>query len=459
MTKVTKYTYEKPMVTRYSPFAPGKHAGMVFDAIPSKEIDGFAVENLLEKFGSPLYVISEKTLRDRYREFRDAFVSRYPDTTIAYSYKTNYLSAICAILTQEGAWAEVVSGFEYDIAEDLGIAGDKIVYNGPYKPLPDLERAVKNRSIINVDSFNELYQLEELARRHNKTVEIGLRVNMQLNCPTWDKFGFNFESGQALEACRKAFSTGWLKVNGLHCHAGTYLADPAIYTNSINNLIKLGVSIEDEFGIEIEFLDLGGGFASPNTLHKHLMPGITTCPSYEQYADAICNPLKRSLDQFVGTPRLILEPGRTIVDESMFLLTTVVATKRSASSSKIVIVDAGINLLPTASYFKHDIAPIHNTGMSVEEVSICGPLCMQIDVLRQGIRLPPLQKGNILVIKNTGAYNFSQSMQFIFARPAIVLLNNGKAECVKRPETTQDIRRLEKVPKRLFTKTRKRTLF
>jgi diaminopimelate decarboxylase len=84
---------------------------------------------------------------------------------------------------------------------------------------------------------------------------------------------------------------------------------------------------------------------------------------------------------------------------------------------------------------------------------------MQIDVLRQGIRLPPLQKGNILVIKNTGAYNFSQSMQFIFARPAIVLLNNGKAEYVKRPETTQDIRRLERVPKRLFTKTRKRTLF
>ncbi|MFQ5685201.1 MAG: diaminopimelate decarboxylase [Candidatus Scalindua sp.] len=455
MAKNTKYIYEKPIVTLHSPFALGKHAGMVFDSMPFKEIDGFAVENLLEKYGSPLYVISEKILRDRYREFHDAFVSRYPNTTIAYSYKTNYLSAVCAILAQEGAWAEVVSGFEYDIAEDLGIPGDKIVYNGPYKPLPDLARAVKNGTIINADSFNELYQLEELARRFNKTIDIGLRVNMQLNCPTWDKFGFNYESGQAFDACRKASSTGWLKVNGLHCHAGTYLADPNIYANVIANLVKLGVSLEDEFGIEIEFLDLGGGYASPNTLHKHLMPGLTTCPSYEQYADAICNPFKKSLDQFVGNPRLILEPGRTIVDECMFLLTTVVSTKRSATGSKVVIVDAGVNLLPTAFYFKHDISPIHSAGMSVEEATICGPLCMQIDVLRQGMRLPPLQKGHVLVIKNTGAYNFSQSMQFIFTRPAIVLLNNGKAECVKRPETTQDIRKLERVPRRLLSKKRK----
>lgn len=456
MARATMDTYEKPIVTRHSPYTLAKHAGMVFDAMPFKEIDGFAIESLLEKFGSPLYVISEKTLRDRYREFRDAFVSRYPDTIIAYSYKTNYLSAICAILAQEGAWAEVVSGFEYDIAEDLGIPGNQIVFNGPYKSMHALARAVENRSIINVDSFNELHQLEELACRYNKTIEIGLRVNMQLNAPPWDKFGFNIESGQAFEACRKASRTGWLKVNGLHCHAGTYLADPTIYTNIVTKLTELGVKLEDEFGIEIEFLDVGGGYASPNTLHKHLMPGSTTCPSFVQYAEAICCPLKKNLDRFVGSPRLILEPGRAIVDECMFLLTTVVATKRSASGSKMVIVDAGVNLLPTAFYFKHDISPIHGAGMSVEEVTICGPLCMQIDVLRHSMRLPPLQKGGALVIKNTGAYNFSQSMQFIFPRPPIVLLNNGKAEYVRLPESTQDVRKLERVPRRLFARTRKR---
>ncbi|HHT9135089.1 MAG TPA: alanine racemase, partial [Candidatus Avalokitesvara rifleensis] len=407
MAKTTKEIYEKPAVTRHSPIVLGKHAGMTFDAMPFKEIDGFAVAGLLEKFGSPLYAISEKTLRDRYRTFRDAFVSRYPDTIIAYSYKTNYLSAVCAILTQEGAWAEVVSGFEYDIAEDLRIPGAQIVYNGPYKPAADLARAVENGSIINVDSFNELYQLEELARRYNKTVQIGIRINMQLNCPTWDKFGFNLESGQAFEACRRASNSGWLRVNGLHCHAGTYLADPTIYTNVIAGLIELGVKLEDEFDMEIEFFDVGGGYASPNTLHKHLMPGVTICPSYDQYAEAICGPLNRSLDRFVGKPRLILEPGRSIVDECMFLLTTVVATKRSSAGSKIAIVDAGVNLLPTAFYFKHDISPIHSAGMSVEEATICGPLCMQIDVLRQDMRLSPLQKGHVLVIKNTGAYNFS----------------------------------------------------
>lgn len=455
MLKITRDTYEKPIVTPHSPLALTKHAGMLFDALPFKEIDGFSVENLLERFDSPLYVISEKTLRDRYREFQKAFVSRYPDTIIAYSYKTNYLSAVCAILTQEGAWAEVVSGFEYDIAEELGIPGPQIIFNGPYKPMRDLSRAIEKHSIINVDSFNELYQLEELAHRYNRTVEIGLRVNMQLNCPTWDKFGFNLESGQALEACRRASSTRWLKVVGLHCHAGTYLADPTIYTNVVEKLVSLGAKLEDEFGLEIEFLDLGGGYASPNTLHKHLLPGITTCPTFDQYAEAICTPLKRGLDRLVGRPRLILEPGRSIVDECMFLLTTVVATKRSASGSKIVVVDAGVNLLPTAFYFKHDISPVHSAGMSVEEITICGPLCMQIDVVRSGVRLPPLQKGSTLVIKNTGAYNFSQSLQWIFSRPAIVLVNNDKVEYVRLPESTRDVRRLERVPKRLLARTRR----
>lgn len=453
--KATRDVYEKPIITRHSPYALSKQAGMVFDTITFKEIDGFSVEGLLNKFGSPLYVISEKTLRDRYRAFHEAFTSRYPDTVVAYSYKTNYLSAICAILKQEGAWAEVVSGFEYDIAVDMRVPTNQIVFNGPYKPMQDLSRAVENGSIINVDSFNELYQLEELARRLNKTIKIGLRVNMKLNCPTWDKFGFNLESGQLFEACKKASGTGWLKVNGLHCHAGTYLADPSIYTNLVTKLVDLGIRLEDEFGIEIEFLNLGGGYASPNTLHKHLLPGITTCPTFDQYAEAICNPLKKNLDRFVGNPQLILEPGRSIVDECMSLLSTVVAIKRSASGSKIIIVDAGVNLLPTAFYFKHDISSIHSAGMSVEEVTICGPLCMQIDVLRDRIRIPPLQKGSALVIRNVGAYNFSQSMQFIFLRPAIVLLNDGKAECVRLAESTQDVRRLEQVPRRLHSKARK----
>lgn len=455
MFKNYRDTYEKPTVVRHSPFTLAKHAGMVFDALPFQEIGGIPVTDLLEEFGSPLYVVSEEILRSRYREFNEAFTLRYPETTIAYSYKTNYLSAICAILTQEGAWAEVVSDFEYDIAEDLGVPGSKIIFNGPYKPMEHLARAIENRSMINVDSFNELYLLEELARSYNKTLEIGLRVNMQLNAPSWDKFGFNLESGQALEACRRASSTGWLKVVGLHVHAGTYLADPTIYTNIVTKLIDLGAKLENEFGLEIEYLDLGGGYASPNTLQKHLLPGIATCPTFDQYAEAICHPLKKGLERLVGKPRLILEPGRAIVDECMFLLTTVVATKRSATGSKMVIVDAGVNLLPTAFYFKHDIAPVQSRGMSVEEITICGPLCMQIDVLRSELRLPPLQKGSVLVIKNTGAYNFSQSLQWIFPRPAIVLVNKDKAEHIRLPETSQDVRRLERVPRRLFVRTQK----
>jgi diaminopimelate decarboxylase len=181
-----------------------------------------------------------------------------------------------------------------------------------------------------------------------------------------------------------------------------------------------------------------------------VLPAESATPTIAQYAEAIGGALQRGIGALKGKPLLFLEPGRAIVDEAMSLLTTVVAAKRLSTGAKAVIIDAGVHLLPTAYYFKHEIAPTEERASSVEDVAVYGPLCMQIDVVRSSVRLPPLKRGSRLVIKNVGAYNLAQSMQFIFPRPAVVLINKGKVEVVRSAETTDDVRRLEKLPANLL---------
>ncbi len=447
-----RVAYEKPLITVHSLGATNKYIGRVFSSTTCQHIDGINVNTLISKYGSPLYVVSEKTLREKYREFIKALRALYPDSYIAYSYKTNYLSGVCNILHQEGAWAEVVSGFEYDIALDLGIEDQHIVFNGTYKEKDKLIRAIRGKAMINIDSQNEIYQLESLSTSKANPAKVGVRINMQLSYPPWNKFGFNLESGQAFEACRRVVSSGYLKLNGLHCHVGTYIADAGLYNQAMTKLVDFALKLEKELKVQIDYLDIGGGYASVNTLHTQFLSGAAIIPTVDQYANALCQPLREKAGQFKRRPRLILEPGRAMVDEAVSLITSVVSTKRFTDGTKAVIVDAGVNILPTSYWFKHDIASTQDMGTTLESVNIYGPLCMQIDVIRTEVRLPPLQKGNVLVIKNVGAYNITQSCQFIYPRPAVVLVNNGQAEYLKYAETGKDIRRLEVLPTRLKLK-------
>lgn len=449
---VNKLPYERPLITVHSLGATNKYIGRVFSSTICQQIDKVNVSALVGKYGSPLYVVSEETLRTKYRDFIKVLRAIYPETQIAYSYKTNYLSGICSLFHQEGAWAEVVSGFEYDIALDLGVDPAKIVFNGPYKKKEELARAIKGRAMINIDSYNEIYQLENLSSSKSDPIGVGIRINMNLNYPPWNKFGFNLESGQAFEACRRIISSGRLKLDGLHCHLGTYIADASVYYQGMLKLVDFALKLEKDLDVQIDYLDIGGGYASSNTLHTQFLSAASVIPTFDQYANALCQPLKEKAGEFKNRPRLLLEPGRALVDEAVYLVSTVVSNKTFADGTKAVVIDAGVNLLPTAYWFKHEIASTEDMGSNLETVNIYGPLCMQIDVIRTEVRLPPLQKGNILVIKNVGAYNITQSMQFIFPRPAVVSINEAQVEYLRLPETAKDIRHLEVIPRHLRLK-------
>ena len=148
------------------------------------------VADLARSFGSPLWVLDEDAMRASCRRLVAAFERRWKDVRIGYSVKTNYLSAVVAVARDEGAFGEVVSGFEYAICRDLGIPGDEIVFNGPWKTDDELRRAFEDGAIVNVDGDDELRRVIAIARTFDRPVPVGIRVNMRLNHPPWDKFGF-----------------------------------------------------------------------------------------------------------------------------------------------------------------------------------------------------------------------------------------------------------------------------
>lgn len=440
--------YQKPSIQKLYSGLMNKFAGA---AAPSRrvktEIAGVSVDDLVEKFGSPLFVYSEKSLRRQFRTIRNAFATRYPDVTFGWSYKTNYLKTICAILHQEGAMAELVSKMEYDKAKALGIPGNQIIFNGPHKPFDTLEAAVKDGVTINVDHLDEIEDLEAIATRLGQTISVGMRLNLDVGIqPKWSRFGFNLESGQAMDIIRRIHAGGKLRLRGLHSHIGTFITDPAAYSRQVEKMVKFGYEIEDLFGWRMEYIDIGGGLPSRSRLKGTYHAAEVLIPSIDEYAEAICDALWKHLKPG-HTPKLIVESGRAVVDDSGTLITSVCGTKRLPDGTRAYVVDAGVNLLFTSFWYRFDIALDRYVAGASEPSVIYGPLCMNIDVVDEGISLPPLSRGTRLVISTVGAYNNTQWLQFIEYRPNVVLVTqNNEVELIREAEDLSDLERREHLP-------------
>ena len=448
---MSKLRYERPVIKKLETGMPNKF-GMRTEYEPMTHIDGVAVCDLVKEYGSPLFIISEKTIRSTVSKARKAFETRYPKVQFAWSYKTNYLNAVCSIFHQEGSWAEVVSGFEYDKAIDLGVDGRKIIFNGPDKSEDDLIKAITNDSLIHIDHLDELYSISELAEKMSKRPRVAIRVNMDTGVyPMWDRFGFNYENGQAWDALNKIMYSGKMDLVGLHCHIGTFMLSPYAYGIAAGKLAELALAVEQKFKHEIKYIDMGGGFASKNTLKGAYLPGGDTNPSFDDFAEAIATALINSNFKKDKLPMLILETGRALVDEAGYLIGSVISNKRSSTGRRNTILDVGVNILFTSFWYDHKITPAQEFTHYSEDTCLYGPLCMNIDVIRESTSLPLLNKGEHVVIHNVGAYNMTQWMQFITLRPNVVLIGaDEKTHLIRNKESLKNMNGMEKVPGHLL---------
>jgi diaminopimelate decarboxylase len=435
------------MIKKLESSMPNKF-GMRTEYTPMTHIDGNSVKDLVAKYGSPLFVISETTIRSTLKKAKKAFETRYPRVQFAWSYKTNYMNAICSVFHQEGSWAEVVSGFEYDKAISLGVDGKKIIFNGPDKSDKDLTKAIRNDSLIHIDHLDEFYTIVSLCDKLKKRPRVAIRVNMDTGVyPMWDRFGFNYENGQAWDAINKIMHSGKMDLVGLHCHIGTFMLAPSAYSAAATKLADLALSMRQKFNHQIHYIDLGGGFASKNTLKGSYLPGTDSNPTFDEFAEAISTALLNSDFKKDNLPLLILETGRALIDEAGYLVTTVVSNKRSSTGRRTTIIDAGVNILFTSFWYDHKITPAQEFTHYSEETCVYGPLCMNIDVVRENASLPLLNKGDHLVIHYVGAYNMTQWMQFITLRPRIVLIDTeDKVHVIRDNESMESMTSLEHVP-------------
>jgi diaminopimelate decarboxylase len=451
-----KLPYEKPIVMKLQSKMMNKFGvGAASHRKVRKAIDGVRISELVEKYGSPLFVYSERALRRRFSQLRSAFTTRYPHVTFGWSYKTNYLKAICALMHHEGAVAEIVSTMEYEKAKALGVPGEQIIFNGPHKPYDVLLKAVADGVTVNIDHLDEIDDLQRVAEHlasenGGRTIDVGLRLNMDVGIhPQWSRFGFNLESGQALDAVKRIVRGGKLRVTGLHCHLGTYILDETAYARQVEKMVRFGYELQDLFGFEMEYIDVGGGFPSRSKLKGTYLSPDVSVPSLDDYAEQICDALANSL-RSGHQPRLIVEAGRTLIDEAGYLISTIQATKRLADGTRAYVADAGVNLLFTSFWYKFNVEVDREVSGPSETSVVYGPLCMNIDAIDDGVALPPLDRGHRLIFSPVGAYNNTQWLQFIEYRPNVVLVaESGEVELIREREDLSDIERREVLPDRL----------
>ncbi len=439
-----KKTYSRPVIRRQYMGAANKFGGQ---AIPEtvSEIDGVKVQDLIAKYGSPLFVFSEATMRRKVQELNRAFRTRYPQFQAAWSYKTNYLNAVCKVFHDEGSWAEVVSGYEYQKARKNGIPGNRIIFNGPYKRYPVLKQAVSEGARVHADNLDEIQDLLKIADELGRPVDLALRLNLDTGMyPAWSRFGFNLEAGHALEAARKiASSSDRLRLIGLHSHIGTFVQDTGPYKRAAKKIAEFYKKLRSELRQPLQYIDLGGGFASTNKLKAQYLSGPGLIPSFDSYAEAIAAGLYESFEP-EEPPQLFLETGRALVDEAGYLISSVVANKTMANGYRTLVLDAGVNMLYTSTWYDPKISPAQDHPGAFEEVTLNGPLCMNIDVVRERCLLPNMPRGAAVVMHPVGAYNVTQWMQFIEMRPAIVMIRPDRTVVqIRRAETLDDMNSFE----------------
>ena len=410
------------------------------------EIGGCDTVKLVSDYGTPLYLYDETTLRTIAREFNTEFTSRYPNTTVAYASKAFINPAIADLANQENLGLDVVSGGEFAVAQSVGFPLDKVYFHGNNKTPQELEAAIKaGIGRIVVDGLYELTLLDELAGSVGIKQDIMLRLSPAVDPHTHaktttgildSKFGISIDTGDARQAMMQALAAQNLELVGLHCHLGSPIFELEPYSIAIDTMLSFAAEFKSE-GFVLREFSPGGGFAIGYVMSQ-------PPPKIAQYAETITETLKtRSEELGLGEPRLVIEPGRSIVGRAGVALYSVGAVKTIPTIRKYVSLDGGMgdNIRP-ALYDSSYEAVVANRPLSPPEetVTLVGKFCESGDYLIKDINLPVLNQDDIIAIPSSGAYAPSMASNYnLNPKPPIVMLQDGEPTLIRRRETYQDM--------------------
>lgn len=434
-------------------------------------VDGCDVAVLAEKFGTPLYIISENQLRYTYRRFRDAFTSRYPDVEILFANKSNNGLAIRHIMNQEGAGGDCFGVNEMYLALLAGSNPKKLVLNGSNKQPEELEMAIYNGLCINIDAMDELDLIEEISARLGKDVDIGIRLKLDLD-PLAERHGVSMHGpgsmkeqsdstkwgmsrAQTVEIVKRAQKMKNIHLKETHFHLSRMTNDPADFAVMAREMIVWSAYLRDQTGWTPPCVDLGGGwtFGKPYGTGPNTQLDDKSAPTPDQYAEALCAAIKdECAKQNLPLPKLRMEPGRSLSGPTGITVGRVGAVK-VGEKKKWVNLDLSTNHLPWAAvldWYYHAVPVVNTAFKGGELVDLVGPLCNSDEV---GARrtMPELKRGDLVAFLDTGGYTESCAARYnAQLLPATILVKGDVAEVITEREQLKDIAGRFRVPPRLL---------
>ena len=401
------------------------------------------VSDLVNKFGSPLYIFHSAVFEENYKNLLNTFRSIYPKYNIAYSYKTNYTPKICKLVKELGGLAEVVSDMEYKLAKKIGYDSQAIVYNGPMKGDGLFEHLLSG-GVANVDSLDEMQEIVKFANCHSgHNMRLAFRVNIDIGQGFISRFGLDaYEDNTITSELDKAFKMAKaqsnIKVVGLHCHVGRSRS-----LDAWKNRVRILFSLIDRYFESIpEFVDFGSG------MNSVMEPGLAMqfsghIPTFEEYASIVAIAMKEKFGHlpYKKQPVLYTEPGTTVVSGCMSFVGTVKSIKTVKGKTYVTFDCSGGNMgdICHLKQLPMSVVRQHAPGVYCKDATFVGYACLEHDHMYEGFT-GELAVGDIVQFRNIGSYSNVFKPPFILPNCAMVQIDDeGNAECIKRKESIDDI--------------------
>lgn len=413
------------------------------------KIGGCSLKHLAEEYGTPLYVLDEGTIRDNCQLFTRTLTEHYPNFTIAYASKANLNIGIANIIAAENCGADVVSGGELFTVLKSNIDPAKVYFHGNNKSKSELELAIDHDIRIVVDNHYEISLIKEIALAKNKQALIMFRVKPGIEAHTHEyiktgqidsKFGIEFDD--ALPLIKTIYDSNWAKFIGIHAHIGSQIFDIDPYQDLVAILVQFMAKVKSTYNIEINELNCGGGFGIKYTDDDN-------APDIKQIILNMVNELSLLCEsKDLKKPKVIFEPGRSIIANAGVTLYSVGATKDIENIKNYIFVDGGMadNPRPIMYQAKYSFDIVSPSSPDRKKYSIAGKFCESGDILADDIQLPIVKPNDYVVVYGTGAYNYSMASNYNrFCKPAMVLIKDGTSKCIIRRETFEDIIRYDQV--------------
>lgn len=425
------------------------------------EISGCDTVELSKKFGTPLYVIDENYVRTMMRTFKNALSSYKGESEVLYASKAFSCKAIYAIAKSENIGVDVVSGGELYTALTAKFPANKVFMHGNNKLYTELEEAVMNSvAVIVIDSLIEANLVEELCNKYAKKQDVIIRLNPGVEAHTHafvqtartdSKFGFSIDDGTALEMTEYLLKLKNVQLKGYHCHIGSQIFEKQSYVLAVEKMFNFILDVKQKLNFETSILNMGGGFG----VYYSDSDCKLTLSDYTDYITTIANKVEElAKNNNLKLPKLVIEPGRAIVGEAGITLYTVGTVKEIPNLKTYVAVDGGMFDNPRYALYqsKYNVLKANSADEPcIQKVSIAGKCCESGDLIAVDVALPKVCRGDLIAVLTTGAYNYSMASNYNRNLiPPVVLVKDGKASYIVKPQTYDDIIRNDVIPEYLI---------